>query len=405
VNLLLTADQYFPPTLGGSAISTRRLARGLAERGHQVTVLAPAARFADYVEQEDGVSVIRCRSIPALHLVRNSDRDTIRAALFSGRTAARTVESLRPDMVHVQVPAHLGASAARAASRLGIPLVATLHAVPENLFPSASTRSPLFRFFARNFWARVVAFCNRCDVVTAPTATACRLLRDQAVERPLVAISNGVDLSAFRPPRDDAEREACRTRLGLPIDRPIVLYAGRFAPEKRLDVLVDAIPLVLARAAAHFVFCGFGATAVQGWAEARGVSSATTFLGLLPDELLPLAYRAADLLAQPSEAELQGIVLLEGAASGLPLVGADALAIPELIVDGHNGFLHRPGDPADLADKIVRLLEGGAQHRGFGERSLAVAREHAFERTLDSFERLYESVRAPSGPIRGARAG
>ncbi|HSV93041.1 MAG TPA: glycosyltransferase, partial [Desulfobacterales bacterium] len=78
MKLLLTADQYFPPTLGGSAISTRRLAHGLAERGHQVTVLAPAARYADYVEHEDGVSVVRCRSIPAIHLVRNADRHKIR---------------------------------------------------------------------------------------------------------------------------------------------------------------------------------------------------------------------------------------------------------------------------------------------------------------------------------------
>jgi glycosyltransferase involved in cell wall biosynthesis len=403
VNLLLTADQYFPPTLGGSAISTRRLAHGLAERGHRVTVLAPAARFADHVEQEDGVSVVRCRSIPAIHLVRNSDRDTIRAAVFSGRTAARTVESLRPDVVHVQVPAYLGASAARAARRLGIPLIATHHAVPENLFPSRSRRSPLFRAFARTFWDQIVAFCNRCDVVTAPTETACRLLHDHAVERPLVAISNGVDLSTFAPARDDADVAACRTRLGLPTDRPIVLYAGRFAVEKRLDVLADAIPLVLARADAQFVFCGSGSTALQRQVEAHGVASATTFLGLLPDEVLPLAYRAADLLALPSEAELQGMVLLEAAASGLPLVGADALAIPELIVDGHNGFLHRPGDAADLAEKIVRVLEDGDLRRRFGERSLSVAREHAFDRTLDSFERLYESVGASSGPVRGGQ--
>jgi glycosyltransferase involved in cell wall biosynthesis len=405
VNLLLTADQYFPPTLGGSAISTRRLAHGLAERGHRVTVLAPAARFADYVEQENGVSVVRCRSIPAAHLVRNADRDKIRAAVFSGKIATRTVESLTPDIVHVQVPAYLGANAARAARRLGIPLVATHHAVPENLYPSRSRRSPLFRILAHTFWDRVVAFCNRCDVVTAPTATACQLLRAHAMERPLVAISNGVDLSTFRPPRDEAEQTACRTRLGLPTDRPIVLYAGRFAVEKRLDVLVDAIRLVLARAPAHFVFCGSGSTTVQQQAEARGVAEATTFLGLLPDEDLPLAYRAADLFALPSEAELQGMALLEAAATRLPLVGANALAIPELIVDGENGFLHTPGDATDLAEKIVRLLGDAALRRRFGERCLALAREHAFDRTLDSFERLYESILTRPGRLAGACGG
>jgi glycosyltransferase involved in cell wall biosynthesis len=404
MNILITADQYFPPTLGGSAVSMRRLAHGLARRGHRVTVLAPAERFADYVEQEGPVTVVRCRSIPALHLLRNADRDRIRVALFPAEIASRTVETLLPDVIHIQVPAYIGASAARAGERLGIPLVATNHAVPENPFPSRDPQSPLFRIFARTFWDRIIAFCNRCDAVTAPSQTACRILSAHGLERPAHAISNGVDLELFRPPRDEAEKAACRRQLGLPQDRLIVLYAGRLAPEKRLDVLVEAIPRVLPRYPAHFVFCGTGSTTVEEHAAALGLTSATTFLGLVPDETLPLVYRAADLFVLPSEAELQGMVLLEAAATGLPLLGADALAIPEIVRDGETGLLHAPGDPANLAEKLAWLLGDPDLRRRLGAGGQSLAQEHSFERTLSSFERLYAQV-ASEARAASRRAG
>jgi glycosyltransferase involved in cell wall biosynthesis len=401
MKILLTADQYYPPTLGGSAISVRRLAHGLAERGHHVTVVAPAENFSDYVEREGAVVVVRCRSVPAVHLIKHADRDKIRVALLPMLVVRRVINELEPDVVHVQFPPYIGLTALKLARKLGIPVLGTLHAVPDNPFPARNKRSPVYRLFASKFWETIVDWGTECDLVTAPTSTACELLATHGLSRSL-PISNGVDLHTFRPPPDNAARRDNRARLHLPLDQPLVLYAGRFAPEKRLDLLLRAIPSVRQQMNAHFVLVGTGSQEVIELADELDVLRHVTFTGVLPEDELPLVYRAADVFALPSEAELQGMVLLEAAASGLPLVGADALAIPEIVRDGENGFLHRKGDYAHLADRLLVLLSDPALRRRFGARGREIAQSHSFERTVSRFEKLYEQVRHQATAAVGA---
>ena len=98
----------------------------------------------------------------------------------------------------------------------------------------------------------------------------------------------------------------------------------------------------------------------------------------------------------PSESELQGIVLLEGAASGLPLIGADALAIPEIITHGENGFLHRPGDADDLAARTVCLARDPALRARLGAAGIRRAQAHALPACVAQMEMVYEAALAGS---------
>ncbi|MBI3978799.1 MAG: glycosyltransferase [Chloroflexi bacterium] len=389
MRILIVADQYYPPTLGGSAIAARRLAHGLAGRDHEVLVLAPSTDFSHRVEREGRTTVVRCRSIPALHLRQYTNRDQIRVAFLPHALVARTFRTFRPEVVHIQIPAYIGAAAAHLARKSAIPIVATQHAMPENLLPTQQKDSLVFRAFGAKFWENVVHFGGRCDVVTAPSQTACRLLREHGLTSEPIAVSNGVDLAQFRPAATEAERAAARAALGVPPDPPIVLYAGRLAFEKRLDVLIAAAARVLDAAPAHFVLTGAGATEITALVEAAGIREHVSFTGVIADELFPLVYRAADVFVLPSEAELQGIVLLEAAASGLPLVGADAYAIPELIDDGENGYLHRPGDTADLAEKLLRLLRDPDRRRRMGERSRELVQAHSLAAVITRYETVY----------------
>ena len=392
LHVMVVADQYYPPTLGGSAISARRLAAGLASRGHRVTVLAPSTGFQDYVEFDQGTTVLRRRSLPALHLWKHTDRHQIRAALFPDSFVTRAIRVLSPQIVHIQVPALMGAAAVRVARELDIPVVATLHALPENVVPTRDKGSLLFRAVSALFWEEVISFCDRCDVVTAPSHTACRLLEEHGLRRRAIPTSNGVDTTIFRPPRDPAEKLGARRRLGLPLDPPLVLYAGRLAAEKRLDVLVEAMARVLQERRAHLVLAGSGSTEIEQLAHALGIGHAVTFTGRIDDDLFPLVYRAADIFALPSEAELQGIVLLEAAASGLPLVGARVYAIPEIVQHGVNGLLHQPGDADDLAQCLGYLIDHSAVRQHMGERGRALAAQHSLPNLLVQWERLYRQA-------------
>jgi glycosyltransferase involved in cell wall biosynthesis len=240
----------------------------------------------------------------------------------------------------------------------------------------------------------ILGLLEQCDVVCAPSITACDLLHEQGLTKQAIPVSNGVDLQVYHPPASQAEREALKRRFGFPQDVPTILYAGRFAAEKRVDVLLDAMPKVLAATPAFFAFTGQGVVDIRTELEARGTLESTGFTGLLDDQAMPLVYRAADIFVLPSEAELQGLVLLEAAASGLPLVGANALAIPEIVHHAINGFLHVPGDPDDLAERLIALASDPALRAQFGRAGMEVVQPHALDACIRQNEDVYREVLA-----------
>jgi glycosyltransferase involved in cell wall biosynthesis len=272
-----------------------------------------------------------------------------------------------------------------------VPVVATNHYMPENMSSTLSTDPLLGRRFDALAYSYLVSFYNRCDYVTAPTAFALELLRAHGLVAPGRAISNGIDLGAFAPQTRD---EALRRRLGLPADRPLILYLGRLSDEKRVGVLLDAMAQV--RAPAHLVIGGDGPQAEElgQRAEQLELAQRITFLGRVPDdELVPL-YRLGDLFAMPSTAELQSISTLEALAVGLPVVAANAGALPELVRDGENGLLFTPEDSAELAERLTRLVRHPAQRRRMARSAIETAAQHDRRRITEEWAHLYATAAA-----------
>ena len=201
--------------------------------------------------------------------------------------------------------------------------------------------------FDVGFYGYLTAFANRCDRVTAPTATALLLLRDHGLRAPSQVVSNGVDLDVYSPGAGD---ESLRSRYALPAGRPLILSVGRLSPEKRVEVLIEALA---AQDVADTVLALAGSGPDEGrlrdLAARRGVAERVRFLGFIPGTDLPGLYRLADVFAIASEAELQSLVTMEAMASGLPVVAVNAGALGELVHAGENGFLARPGRAADVA--------------------------------------------------------
>ncbi|MBI6545715.1 MAG: glycosyltransferase [Cyanobacteria bacterium NC_groundwater_1444_Ag_S-0.65um_54_12] len=393
LKILLVTDLYYPPTLGGSAIAMRRLAHGLAARGNQVWVLAPGLKgLRHYIERDGETVVIRCRSLPDLRLTMRPSKSTVRVPLLPDGILERVLERYQPDIVHLQLPGYAGAIASRLARKRHIPAIATCHSIPENYWSPKDKGSTVFRAVQEGIWDVIVALLESCDVICAPSITACDLLHAQGLSKQAIPISNGVDLQVYHPVSSEEEKKALKQRFNFPSGVPTILYAGRFAADKRIDLLLDAIPQVLARTAAHFGFTGSGNIAIKEELMARGVRDHITITGLLDDQSMPLVYRAADLFVLPSEAELQGLVLLEAAASGLPLVGANALAIPEIIRHGENGYLHAPGDHEDLADRLIRLCEEPALRATMGRASLQLVQQHSIPYSVQQYEEIYREA-------------
>ena len=401
LRVMIVTDQY-EPMVGGVPTVTRELAAGLSERGHTVTVVAPsttrhsATRPAPRVEWRG--------SLPWPWY------DGQRLGLLPPRRARDLMTGFAPDVVHIHSPLTLGAAARPAARRLRVPVVYTNHYLPLNVWPGAArdTRGPEPgrgglgpRVRDAAFYACVTGFANRCDLVTAPTATALGLLRDHGLHVPSQTVSNGVDLARFAPGPAD---EALRSRYGLPPGRPLVLSVGRLSPEKRADVLIAAAARLgpADRAGAGggdplLVLAGTGPEdgRLRSLARHYGVADRVRFLGFVPDADLAGLYRLADVFAIASQAELQSLATMAAMASGLPVVAAEAGALGELVHPGENGFLVRPGRPAEFAGSLARLVQDASLRARMSKAAVRIIGEHDRHRMLARWESIYRELAWP----------
>ncbi len=427
LRVLIATDQY-EPMVGGVPTVTRELARGLAERGHAVEVLAPSASGRNGISASAGPGSAGRLTVASRRSVRWPWYEDQRLGLLSPAAARELIDGFAPDVVHVHSPLTLGAAARSAARRRRVPVVYTNHYLPANVHPTASradhgaSASPpgsarvarvsaaarataaavggsAGTLFDVGFYGYLTGFANRCDRVTAPTSTALLLLRDHGLRAPSQVVSNGVDLDAFSPGQAD---ESLRRRHGLPSARPLILSVGRLSPEKRADVLIEAVArqevedAVLALAGS-----GPDEGRLRALAARLGVSERVRFLGFIPGADLPGLYRLADAFAITSEAELQSLVTMEAMASGLPVVAVNAGALGELVHPGENGFLTRPGLVGDVAGSLDLLCRDAALRARMSRAGLRIIAHHDRHRLLAVWESIYRALATrdtPEGP-------
>ncbi|WP_084961265.1 glycosyltransferase [Thermoactinospora rubra] len=378
--ILISTDTY-PPDVNGAAYFTHRLATGLAARGNEVHVVCQSADGPARTEMVDGVVLHRLRSAPLV--VHPTMRVTVPARLD------RLVAAIDPDVLHTQGHFVVGRAAIAAARRRGVPVVATNHFMPDNLFQFAHIPGRLRTAAGRLAWRDFGRIFARADHVTTPTPLAAKLLADQGFAREVEAVSCGIDLARFHPHTEP--KSWARKLFGL-ADRPTVLFVGRLDEEKRLEELVRALPHVLNVTDAQVALVGKGNQRehLEKLAGRIGVGDRVDFLGFVPDELMPQAFAAADVFAMPGIAELQSIATLEAMASGLPVVAANAMALPHLVED--NGFLYEPGDVITLAKRLTEILTDEDARTRMGKASRELALTHDHQASLARFEQIYDEV-------------
>ncbi|MFD3684690.1 glycosyltransferase [Nocardiopsis sp. NPDC058631] len=381
--ILIGTDTY-PPDVNGAAYFTAHLAHGLAGRGARVHVVCPSPEGAPRTVERGGVVEHHLRSMSSLV------HESVRLAVPLGVRGHldQLLERLRPDVVHIQNHFLVGRMLASAARAHGIPVVATNHFMPENLFDYVRVPGPLRPYAARVAWWDLGAVLSRTEHVTTPTPAAAGLLRDQGFTKLVEPVSCGIDLARFSPLEGGtAARRRLRARLGVP-DRTTVLFVGRLDEEKRAEELVRATART---SGVQLVLVGRGAyrRRLEDLAVSEGVADRVLFLGFVPHTGLPDVYRCADVFAIAGVAELQSIATLEAMASGLPVVAADAMALPHLVEEGRNGYLYRPGSPEELAARIEDVVEDEGERLRMGAHSRAMASRHRWEDSLARFERIY----------------
>ncbi|MGE5074092.1 MAG: glycosyltransferase family 4 protein, partial [Anaerolineae bacterium] len=135
--------------------------------------------------------------------------------------------------------------------------------------------------------------------------------------------------------------------------------------------------------------------AVAGWtamAKKLGLGDRAVFTGFIPNEDLPKLLNSVDFFTMPSEAELLSIASLEAMACGKPLLLADAVALPELVAPGVNGYLFKPSNPSDAAHHMELLADHPEKWAEMGRASLERVQDHSIEKTVSRYEALYRQA-------------
>ncbi|MET0297979.1 MAG: glycosyltransferase [Microbacterium sp.] len=385
LSILIGADTFLPH-VNGAARFAERLAAGLVGRGHDVHVMAPSAghrnhgTFQEVIEGET-------MTVHRLPSWRWPPHDWLTFVLpwMSKHYARKALDEVNPDVVHIQSHIVIGRGLAREARKRGIPVVATNHVMAENVVDFTTLPPVLDKVVVKLAWDDAKRTFDLTRAVTTPTRKAADFLEATIRIHDVIPISCGIEARNYTA--DLTPRDANR-----------IVFVGRLTTEKQIDVILHALTKLDPALDVTFDVVGKGDQQrnLERLTAELGLQERVRFHGRTPDEELRAYLTNASVFVIASIAELQSIATMEAMASGLPIVAADAVALPHLVHDGENGYLFTPGDADDLAAKITTVLTQSGQERlRMQQASLDGVKVHDMQRTLDTFEALYRDEPLP----------
>lgn len=386
---ILMVSHGYPPTVSGVTLVVQKVARAMVQRGHHVTVVTASETGEPYRDEDEGVQLIRIRA------AFNPFWKEAPIPFIGQNDLERIVAEVRPDILHAQESAFLGMQVARLANGAELPRIASCYFVPRFAARYLSWNDEPRQIVESLMLMYSTWFYNHFDHVVFSTDAHRTYFDSDDLTVPTSIISNGIDVERYRPANAgtaDQDREV-EARHELP-PHPRILFVSRLAKDKEIDVLIEAMPPLWERHEAHLLLAGRGDDEghLRELTAELGMEHCVHFLGFVPEDDLPSIYRLSDLFAIASICEVQSLPTLQGAATGLPLVATDAVALPELVHDGVNGFLVEPGEPEAVAGAISRILSDPQLAARMGQASVPIGREHANSRTFDCYENLYRDV-------------
>lgn len=377
----MMADAY-KPYISGVTNYIDLNKRILEEAGHDVYVFT----FGDVDYQDDELRVIRS---PGLAL-----GDTGFYLSLRYKTPARKLLQTM-DVIHVHHPFLSGRLALRYSRARQIPVIYTNH-TRYDLY--AQARLPMMpeEVSMGLLQAYMPHFCEAVDLVISPSEGMKKILREFKVESPIEVVPNGVDLKRFR-----TAKPLSRTDFGFTEKDILLVYAGRIAPEKNLEFLLHSfagvaqvIPNV------HLLIIGGGQKehedALTMLRERLGIRDRVRLTGMIPYDDLPAHLAMCDVFITASVTEVHPLSVIEGMATGLPIMGIDSPGVGDSIIDCETGLL-ATNDIASFTAKLTYLCMHDELRNEMGIAARKASEQYDIKRTtkvmLKHYGRLTQNTR------------
>jgi glycosyltransferase involved in cell wall biosynthesis len=359
-------SETYPPEINGVSLTVHGLATGLAHRGHTIDMIRPR-QHVSHVD-EPGIHALETRGAA---LPRYPG---LRFGLPAPRTLRKRWTEQRPDVIYVATEGPLGRSAVKTAVRLGIPVATGFHTRFDTYANhyGVGFLTPVVHGYLRRFHCRA-------NITLVPTDALAAELAAMGVDHARL-LRRAVDTKLFHPSKRD---NSLRESWGVDADTPVVLYVGRIAPEKNLDLAVSTFRAIQQKAPnARYVWVGDG----PARAALQAAHPDFLFVGMKRDENLAAHYASADLFPFPSLSETFGNVILEALAAGLPVVAYNEGAAREHLLDGVNGFRIESGNAEAFTTAAVTLGSNIGLIRQMGTAAVASVERLSPEAVIREFE-------------------
>jgi 1,2-diacylglycerol 3-alpha-glucosyltransferase len=369
----------FLPAVDGVVISILSVRKELEKRGHEVYIFASGnEKTKEMVKNDSRIVVVRglkFNKYPQYNL-----------ALFPMISKIKTMH-MKFDINHAHTPFMMGVHALMLSKIDRIPVVGSFHTMFTDdavLKEYLTGNKILAKTIKKYSWRYAQMFYNRCDAVAAPSQTIERMLKKKKIKR-VRFIPNGINIKKFNPNVDGTN---IRSRF-VKRNEKLVMYVGRLGREKRLETLINAAR-IMKNDDIKFVLVGSGPaqTHYQKMVEHMHLQDKVKFTGFVKNELLPKYYAACDAFCIPSTFETQGLVSLEAMGCGKPVIGANYLALKELIENGKNGEKFTPNDGNDCARKIKKVLYNINSYKYMVKTAERYSIEHSTDHLLELYRRV-----------------
>lgn len=374
MNILFVSDIY--SFQGGNAVSVERISTGLANKGHNISIVTSKN---DILEEK--------RKEQKIYEIENGfwilDKNLKARLCIPTKTEIINIfTEANPDIVIVCTPTPMGYMMMRYAKKNNIPIIFWNHAMPEQaglFFRTILLRNKVVEYL---LYKIMLWLYNQGDAVICPTEFALGLLKENGLKTTGHVISNGIDAQKFK--------KTCITPKQFNI-----LYVGRLSPEKNIETLIntfDELYSLCPESHLYIVGAGCHENNLKSLSITKPSSQNTHFTGYVDDKKLLELYSIASVFVMPSSTELESISTLEAMSHNLPIIVANnkLSAARFFVTSWENGFLFN--NETELLYRLTILQANRNLAIHIGKHSRQLAEEHDISKSIDNFEEVINNI-------------
>lgn len=365
-------DTYFPQVNGVSRTMDRQI-KYLTDMGHEVLIFAP--EYKDNKPSDEYGKVVTAKSIKVFFYPE------ARLSIVGTNKIKKLLIDFNTDIIHIVTEFSMGLAGHIAGNELRIPMVSTFHTDYDKYMDYYKVSG-----FKPMAWKYLRKIHNDCRITFCPSKDTANLLNSKGVRRVKV-LSNGVDIELFNPQKSNPK---LRESLGNS-DKLMILYVGRIALEKDINILIDAFEKIKDRYKDKISLVITGDGPVRKKYEEK-FGDEIIFTGYKSGEDLAEVYASADIFAYPSTTETFGNVVIEAMASGLPVIGAASGGVMDSIIDGYNGILTSPKNVDSFANGMVGFIEDSSFRIEAAKNATEYGKTKSWNLILDDMYRVLVDV-------------